>query len=295
MPRNSVKALHLLLAALTLAVSAGAQSQPPIQRAKGGETVDVEIKMIPFYAVDAKGQPVYDLRQDEVELRVGGKPISLDTLDGYPMTSTPTRRPEGRPKSVAGKGTSPSRHVIFLVDSAFSSPTGFRNARVVADRLLEDVPAGDRLYLLTHSAAKGLESKLGATPADEKGKARLRGRAPEARPRGEPPVDRRGAGPAARRAGQGRRAQYRRADRRSSRARPTACRHSAAASTRGSPASSPAPSTTPRPICGGCPVPSCSSSSGRASTVRSSSEATWVRSREAQPRHRSEGSGSAAS
>jgi hypothetical protein len=151
----------LIPAFLGLAASAGAQGQPAIPRAvphvRGGETVDVEIKMIPFYAVDAQGRPVYDLRQDEVELRVGGKPISLDTLDGYAMTSPPVEnagRPKGSPKGIPGKPSSPSRHVIFLVDSAFSSPAGFRNARVVADRLLEDVPAGDRLYLLSHSAAR---------------------------------------------------------------------------------------------------------------------------------------------
>ena len=180
MPRNPVKALHLLLAALALAVPmrAGAQAQSAIPRAVphagGGETVDVEIKMIPFYAVDAQGRPVYDLRQDEVELRVGGKPISLDTLDGYAMTPEALTTASGRPKGVVTKPAPPSRHVIFLVDSAFASGAGFRNARVVADRLLEDVPAGDRLYLLAHSAARGLESKLGATRADEQGKARLR-------------------------------------------------------------------------------------------------------------------------
>jgi hypothetical protein len=172
MPRIPVKVLHLLLAALAVSAPAVAQSEPAIPRAKGGETVDVEIKMIPFYAVDAKGQPVYDLKQDEVELRVGGRPIALDTLDGYSMT--PMAQTAGRPKGVVSKASSPSRHVIFLVDSAFASGAGFRNARVVADRLLEDVPAVDRLYLLTHSAARGMESKLSATPADETGKARLR-------------------------------------------------------------------------------------------------------------------------
>lgn len=171
MLRNPVKVFPVLLALAVLAMPSGAvaQGQPAIPRVKGGETVDVEIKMIPFYAIDEKGQPVYDLRQDEVELRVGGKPISLDALDGYPLTSA------GGLERAAGKAASPpSRHVIFLVDSAFASGTGFRNARVVANKLLEDIPARDRLYLLTHSAAKGLESKLGATLADESGKTRLR-------------------------------------------------------------------------------------------------------------------------
>jgi hypothetical protein len=158
-----------LLALILLAVPSAVLAQEP--RRAGGETVDVEIKMIPFYAVDAQGKPVYDLRPDEVELRVGGKPIPLDTLDGYPMTAA--ELPAGA--QAPGKASSPpSRHVFFLFDSAFSSGTGFRNARVVAGKLLAEVPARDRLYLLTHSAARGLEKKLGPIRADEPGKEKLR-------------------------------------------------------------------------------------------------------------------------
>jgi hypothetical protein len=167
MLRNPVKVLPVLLA-LAIPSGALAQGQPAIPRAKGGETVDVEIKMIPFYAIDAKGQPVYDLRQDEVELRVGGKPIALDTLDGYALSTAPPERLTGR------AAAPPSRQVFFLIDSAFSSGSGFRNARVVADKLLGDVPANDRLYLVTHSAAKGLEKKMGPMLADAQGKERLR-------------------------------------------------------------------------------------------------------------------------
>src|SRR5919106_954666 len=155
-----------LLVLVLLAFPWASSAQEP--RRGGGETVDVEIKMIPFYAVDAQGQPVYDLRPDEVELRVGGKPVSLDTLDGYPMTAV---QPEGVPSKAAPP---PSRRVVFLFDTAFSSPTSLRNARLVAEKLLDEVPPGDRISLLLHSAGKGLETKLRATRADERGKARLR-------------------------------------------------------------------------------------------------------------------------
>jgi hypothetical protein len=155
-----------LLALILLAFPWAVLAQEP--RRGGGETVDVEIKMIPFYAVDAQGKPVYDLKQDEVELRVGGKPVPLDTLDGYPMTAV---QPEGVPVK---RAVPPSRRVVFLFDTAFSSPTSLRNARLVAAKLLDEVPAGDRISLMLHSAGKGLETKLRATRADERGKARLR-------------------------------------------------------------------------------------------------------------------------
>jgi hypothetical protein len=157
----------LVLILLVFPWTALAQGTQEPRRA-GGETVDVEIKMIPFYAVDAQGKPVYDLRQDEVELRVGGKTVPLDTLDGYPMTAV-------QPDGVQSKRAAPpSRRVVFLFDTAFSNPTSLRNARLVAGKLLDEVPAGDRISLLLHSAGKGLETKLRATRADERGKARLR-------------------------------------------------------------------------------------------------------------------------
>jgi hypothetical protein len=157
--------LTLILLAVPSAALAQGTQEP---RRGGGETVDVEIKMIPFYAVDAQGKPVYDLKPDEIELRVGGKPVPLDTLDGYPMTAV---QPEG---VTAKRAAPPSRRVVFLFDTAFSSPTSLRNSRLVAGKLLDEVPAGDRISLMLHSAGKGLETKLGALRADERGKARLR-------------------------------------------------------------------------------------------------------------------------
>jgi hypothetical protein len=165
---KTLRLLALILLAFPSAVLAQGTQEP---RRAGGETVDVEIKMIPFYALDAQGKPVYDLKRDEVELRVGGKPVALDTLDGYPMTAA--EPPQGA--QAPGKAAAPpARHVFFFFDSAFSSATSFRNARLVADKLLGEVPARDRLYLLTHSAARGLEKKLGPTRADEPGKEKLR-------------------------------------------------------------------------------------------------------------------------
>ncbi|HEY4596530.1 MAG TPA: hypothetical protein VIJ02_09040, partial [Thermoanaerobaculia bacterium] len=52
-----------LAVALALASSASGQSPAPPSKV-AGETVNVEVKIVPFYAVDATGNPVYDLRQD---------------------------------------------------------------------------------------------------------------------------------------------------------------------------------------------------------------------------------------
>jgi hypothetical protein len=168
MPESPLRYLSRLLVLVLLAVPAvsTAAPRPAPPRSGGGETVDVEIKIVPFYAVDAEGKPVWDLRSDEVELRLGGKPVFLDTFDG-------PAAPGGAERTGSNGLRPASRNVIFFLDSAFTSPTGLRNAVQMARKLADEVPEGDRLFLMTFSIAKGLEKRLGPVPADRRGKAKL--------------------------------------------------------------------------------------------------------------------------
>ncbi len=76
------------LAALSLVSAALAQSPaPPPPRITAGDTVNVEVKIVPFYAADAQGNPVYDLRPEEIELRVGGAPVPIESFDRYAIQS----------------------------------------------------------------------------------------------------------------------------------------------------------------------------------------------------------------
>ncbi|HEY4563847.1 MAG TPA: hypothetical protein VIJ36_12760, partial [Thermoanaerobaculia bacterium] len=153
-------------AALALASSAPGQSPAPPSKV-AGETVNVEVKIVPFYAVDAQGNPVYDLRQDEVELRVAGAPVPVESFDRYVIQS-------GRAGSQASPLTpTPSRSVFFLFDQAFSSPNGFNTDKRLAARMVQSWPGGDRLFLMVHGTAAGIERKLGPVPPDGEGKEEL--------------------------------------------------------------------------------------------------------------------------
>jgi hypothetical protein len=46
----------------------------------GGETIEVRVRIVPFYAVDGDGHPVRDLCRQELELRIDGKPVDLESL-----------------------------------------------------------------------------------------------------------------------------------------------------------------------------------------------------------------------
>lgn len=158
--------LPLPLAAATPPDARQAATTPPPPSA-GGETVEVSIRIVPFCAVDAAGKPIADLRQDEVELRVGGRAVTIDTLDR--TAAAPAGMPETN-RRLSPAPPAPPRTVVFLVDSAFTSPAGVRNARLVAEKLLRDIPEGQRLSLYLHSAARGLEQKVVSVAADHRGK-----------------------------------------------------------------------------------------------------------------------------
>ena len=168
MPERRAQVLSRLLVLVLLAVPcfAAAPKRPAAGRLGAGETVEVEIKIVPFYAVDAEGKPVWDLRSDEVELRLGGKPVFIDTFDG-------PAAPGGVERNGSNGLRPASRNVLFLIDSAFTSPSGFRNSLLVAEKLLGEVPEGDRLTLMAHSTGKGLEKKLGPVAADRRGRVRF--------------------------------------------------------------------------------------------------------------------------
>jgi hypothetical protein len=155
------------LVALLLAVPAGAQT--PVDA--GGETVDVEIKIVPFYAVDADGKPVFDLKQEEVELRLDGKPLAVDTFDAFDRGNE-SAEPDKQAAKAAAKSKA-RRHVVLFFDTAFSSPRGFETGREFAVKMVGDLPEEDLLYLVTHEFQTGLKQRLGPVAATSSGKSKV--------------------------------------------------------------------------------------------------------------------------
>ena len=159
----------LFLAGLTFGVNPSGAAEPTVAV---GETIDVEIKLVPFYAVDEEGKPVFDLKQDEIELRLDGKTLPVDTLDAF-QKGNAADPAIGKQESLPSKGKGPRRHVVLFFDVAFSSPRGFEQGRSFAERMLGDVPDGDLLYLVTHEYTSGLQQRLGPVAANASGKSKM--------------------------------------------------------------------------------------------------------------------------
>jgi VWFA-related protein len=181
----------LVLAGFVFSLSAAAQAPAPEpQMGEGdigdigdvGDTVNVEIKIVPFYAVDEQGKPVLDLKQDEIELRVDGKPMLVDTFDAFPQVGGATtianagspEAPAEAPAPAPAKAQKPARrHVVLFFDVAFSSLRGFESGRKFAEKMVKEAPESDLLYLVTYDFKTGLKQRLGPLGANEKGKKEL--------------------------------------------------------------------------------------------------------------------------
>src|SRR3954471_20732217 len=84
--RTAAPGALAFVAALALASSAPGQSPAPPSKV-AGETVNVAVKIVPFYAVDAQGNAVYGLRRDEGERGVGGARVPVESCDRYVIQS----------------------------------------------------------------------------------------------------------------------------------------------------------------------------------------------------------------
>lgn len=167
-------AVILALFALVAPGSArGQDGDPPTF----SETITVDLLNVPFYAVDRAGKPVYDLKAEEVELLLDGKPVSIDAFDRYGAPEAARVGHEAGSRE-AGRllGASTPRHVFLLFDLAFTNPRALEASRQLATNLLAKLPGQDWLYLLRYNTQTGFEQELGPLPADEGARAKLRER-----------------------------------------------------------------------------------------------------------------------
>jgi hypothetical protein len=166
---NQIRAACLGVLAFAWGLSLVAQAPAADPPRSGGETIDVELKIVPFYAVDAEGRPVFDLRPDEIELRVGGMPIPVASFDRYTAAGAWSDA-----KAASAAPANPAaRNVFLLFDTSFSTAKGLITGRQLASGLLERLPASDRLTLLVNDPSVGFKKPVGPVLADDQGKKQV--------------------------------------------------------------------------------------------------------------------------
>lgn len=118
--------------------------------------VSVKALQVPFVAVDSRGRPVFDLKQEEFELYVNGKSVDILYLYGLAFgdaeITVEKEKEEAQPAVEVKAKPMPVKQVIrlkfIIVDALFNSPLGLKNSKALARQLIENCAPQDRFVLL---------------------------------------------------------------------------------------------------------------------------------------------------
>lgn len=170
-PKN--KAWQAFLTVVFFWVSAICLSTIPVLQAQdsgvdGEYEVSVSAHLIPFYAENAKGEPIFDLKQDEIELLVNKKTVDLMGLSRFQYDISDTPLPAG----ASGKEAlelkqkireQQRRYVFIVVDAIFNYSYGVKRADAICRRIIKDCPDTDAFILMANMPDKGLTYVAGPT------------------------------------------------------------------------------------------------------------------------------------
>ncbi len=147
--------------------------------------VAVEALIVPVFAMDKNGDPVLDLKKDELSLQVDGKPIDISYFKAFKYTLNETGSqaemvPVEKQKNTRRGAVPPERVVFIVVDTIFNSSAGVMRSRAIATELINKAPPTDRFILLEFSPGSGLVYRGGPNIKREQLLAQLKEIAPQA-------------------------------------------------------------------------------------------------------------------
>jgi hypothetical protein len=119
--------------------------------------VEVDAYLVPFFAVDKEGKPVYSLEEKDIEFFVNGKPFPIAHLSRFQFQGD---RAAGGDK-INPQARYPERFVFIILDYMFNSRRGIQRSRVIADQIMQKSSPGDAFILLANFPRKGLEYLFG--------------------------------------------------------------------------------------------------------------------------------------
>ncbi|MDQ1354746.1 MAG: hypothetical protein QG657_5055 [Acidobacteriota bacterium] len=120
--------------------------------------VSVNVIVVPLFAVDSSGNPVYDLKEDELQLFVDNQPTEIAAFRRFEFTHEQKIEEkvtdEGNVKTVQPIG---ERFVFVILDTMFNSLTGFRRGKEIAINLVKQGEPGDNFVILENNPIGGLK------------------------------------------------------------------------------------------------------------------------------------------
>lgn len=146
----------LLISLLTFNITALAQPQDSQEALK--YRVAVNVMVVPIFAVDKKGNPVYDLKEDEIKLFVNDEPTGIMAFKRFEFgheEKIVKKTESGETIEVAQAPT--DRFIFIILDTMFNSLTGFKRGKAIAMDLVKKAAPGDNFIILENNPVGGLK------------------------------------------------------------------------------------------------------------------------------------------
>jgi VWFA-related protein len=169
----------LLFVMCTLSLIMNSQEQVQTDQEGFSYEVNVDAQLVPIFAVDKDGNPVYDLAQGDFELYADGKLTEIISFNYYKIESsekTPGKTGETQetqplaPPPVQPE-KSPERLNFIIIDSIASNRTVLKPAIEMVKRIIDNASPGDGFVLLESRNDRGIDYLIGP----EKDKTKLFG------------------------------------------------------------------------------------------------------------------------
>jgi hypothetical protein len=142
--------------------------------------VQVTAQVVPIFAVDKNGDPVYDLKEEEIELYINKKPYKILDFISYQVIEEVEKRGDIAKADIKGEQMqpitgktgeeenkrkitikSPERVIFIILDGISNSKSGVRNAQKLAAGLIKSAGPGDFFILLQATPYTGLRYLIG--------------------------------------------------------------------------------------------------------------------------------------
>jgi VWFA-related protein len=163
----------LLFVMYSLILTSNGQAQVQTDKEGLSYEVSVDAQLVPIFAVDKDGNPVYDLKPEDFELFADGKPAEIISFNCYSLKTTENtgKIPETQPsvQPPVQPENSPERLNFIIIDSIASNRSIIKPAVEVVQRIINRAPPNDGFVLMESRIDRGIQYIIGP----EKDKAKL--------------------------------------------------------------------------------------------------------------------------
>jgi len=120
--------------------------------------VDVNAIIIPIFAINGQGEPVFDLKKEEIELFIDKKLQQVAEFSVYKVEDKKRQVVEGGEVRTV---SSDDRVNIMILDSISNSEKGMRRAKKIASSIVNESPVTDAFVIIESKPKSGFRYIIG--------------------------------------------------------------------------------------------------------------------------------------